>query len=181
MIDRNRFFSAARAGAFGGTMTQGQVDGCGAILDGWESRPEFTDLRWLAYMLATAKHETAHTMQPIEEYGKGAGHAYGEPVNGQIYYGRGYVQLTWATNYARMAALTGVDLVGHPELALDPKIAALIMFDGMKGGLFTGVGLPRYFNDQTCDWVNARRIINGTDRAGAIADIARAFYIALGA
>jgi len=179
MIDRHRFFTAARAGAFGGSMTQGQVDGCNFILDTWEAHADFTDKRWLAYMLATAKWETAHTMQPIEEYGKGEGQPYGVAVNGHAYYGRGYVQLTWDTNYARMAALTGVDLVGHPELALDPKIAALIMFEGMRGGLFTGVGLSTYFNAHACDWVNARRIINGLDRANEIADIARAFNVAV--
>lgn len=179
MINRKYFFDKVRANPFGGTLTQGQVDGCNAILDAWEARPDFTDLRWLAYMFATTKHETDSTMQPIEEYGKGRGRAYGVTVNGQVYYGRGYVQLTWATNYAKMAALTGADLVNHPELALDPKIAALIMFEGMKDGLFTGVGLPRYFNETVDDPVNARRIINGTDRAQEIAAIHVAFFNAL--
>lgn len=179
MIDRDVFFGRVRVKPFGGTMTQGQVDGCNAILDAWESRPDFTDLRWLAYMLATAKWETAHTMKPIEEYGKGEGRPYGVSIKGQVYYGRGYVQLTWATNYAKMAALTGADLVNHPELALDPKIAALIMFDGMRDGLFTGVGLPRYFNDHTDDPVNARRVINGTDHAADIAVIHAGFLAGL--
>lgn len=84
-IDRDRFFGLARGNPFSGRMTQDQVDGCNAILDGWEARPDFTDRRWLAYMLATAKWETAHTMQPIEEYGKGRGHSYGaaDPGTGQ--------------------------------------------------------------------------------------------------
>ncbi len=181
MINRDRFFGAVRAGVFGGRLTQGQVDGINAILDGWESREEFTDLRWLAYMLATTKHETADTMQPIEEYGRGAGHSYGvpDPSTGQTYYGRGYVQLTWKANYQKMADITRADLVNHPELALDPIIAAIIMFEGMERGLFTGVGLPHYFNATACDWVNARRIINGLDRAEHIADIARAFWVSL--
>ncbi|HTE37915.1 MAG TPA: hypothetical protein VK630_15350, partial [Reyranella sp.] len=91
------------------------------------------------------------------------------------YYGRGYVQLTWLTNYAKMAALTGADLVNHPELALEPKLAALIMLEGMKGGLFTGVGLPRYFGATVDDPVNARRIVNGTDRAQEIAALHAGF------
>ncbi len=179
MIDRARFFDRARAQPFGGRMSQGQVDGCNFILNSWEKWPDGEDIRWLAYMLATAKWETAHTMQPIEEYGKGRGRAYGVPVNGQVYYGRGYVQLTWATNYARMAALTGVDLVGRPELALEPKIAALIMFEGMKGGLFTGLGLPRYFSDSRDDPVGARKVINGTDHDHDIAAIHAGFLGAL--
>ena len=181
MIDRDKFFRHVRVRPFGGSLAQGQVDGLAAILDSWEARPEFTDRRWLAYMLATAKHETAHTMKPIEEYGHGVGRDYGrpDPQTGKAYYGRGYVQLTWKQNYAKMAALTGVDLVNHPELALEPKLAALIMFEGMKGGLFTGVGLGRYFNAMVDDPVNARRIINGTDRADEIAAIHAAFLKAL--
>lgn len=181
MINRDRFFPAVRAGVFGGNLTQGQVDGLNAILDGWEAKQELTDLRWLGYMLATTKHETDSTMQPIEEYGHGAGRAYGvpDPQTGKIYYGRGYVQLTWKTNYEKMRAITGADLVNHPEHALDPIIAAIIMFEGMERGLFTGVGLSHYFNAERTDWVNARRIINGTDRAEHIAAIARAFFSAL--
>ena len=176
MIDRDVFFGRVRVNPFGGHLTQAQVDGCTAILSAWESRPEFTDRRWLAYMLATAKWETAHTMQPIEEIGRGQGRPYGVPTrDGRVFYGRGYVQLTWATNYAKMAALTGADLVRHPELALEPGIAALILFDGMKGGLFTGVGLPRYFSSSADDPVGARRIINGTDHADAIAAIHAGF------
>jgi putative chitinase len=179
MIDRDRFFARVRETAFGGLMHQGQVDGCNAILDVWEARA-FVDRRWLAYMLATTKWETAHTMKPIEEIGKGRGRPYGVPaIDGRVFYGRGYVQLTWATNYAKMAALTGADLVGHPELALDPEIAAVILLEGMKGGMFTGVGLSRYFNGAVDDPVNARRIINGTDHADDIAAIHAGFLAGL--
>jgi predicted chitinase len=99
--------------------------------------------------------------------------------DGRVFYGRGYVQLTWANNYAKMAALTGADLVGHPDLALDPEIAAVILLEGMKGGMFTGVGLTRYFNETTDDPVNARRIINGTDHAADIAAIHAGFLAGL--
>jgi hypothetical protein len=180
MIDRDRVFARIRETPFGGVMHQGQVDGCNALLDAWEARAGFVDRRWLAYMLATAKWETNHTMKPVEEIGKGRGRPYGVPtIDGRVFYGRGYVQLTWATNYAKMAALTGADLVGHPDLALDPKIAAIILFEGMKDGLFTGVGLPRYFSEDVDDPVNARRIINGTDRAEEIAAIHHAFLAGL--
>lgn len=195
-INRRSFFDAVRAKLFGGTLTQGQVDGCNAILDAWEARPEFTDPRMLAYMLATAKHETASTMQPIGEYG---GPAYFQRMydplgdnpalasmlgntqagDGVRFHGRGYVQLTGRANYVRMSALTGADLVGSPELALDPKLAALIMFEGMKGGMFTGRGLSRYFSDTVDDPVNARKIINGLDRADDIAALHRGFLAAL--
>lgn len=66
-MDRAKFFASARSALFGGKLTQGQVDGITAILDGWQAS-QMTDVRWLAYMLATAYHETARTMQPIAEY-----------------------------------------------------------------------------------------------------------------
>lgn len=181
MIERVAFYNMARANPFGGSLTQSQVDGTNVLLDAWDGQSEMTDLRWLAYMLATAKHETGHTMQPIEEWGHGRGQLYGRPdeKTGRTYYGRGYVQLTWKSNYARMALLTGYDLVNAPSLALEPKIAARIMFEGMKRGVFTGRALSNYFSDIDDDPVNARRIVNGMDKAEEIAAIHRAFLRAL--
>lgn len=181
MINRDTFFAKARVHPFGGRFTQAQVDGLNAILDGWEKRYPDGDKRWLAYILATTKWETDSTMRPIEEYGRGAGRSYGrpDPSTGQTYYGRGYVQLTWKDNYDKLSRLLEVDLVNHPELALDPKIAADIMFMGMERGLFTGLGLKYFFNGTHDDPVGARKIINGTDRAEQIASIHRAFLEAL--
>lgn len=180
MIDRDKFFSAVRANPFGGTMTQGQVDGCNVILTHWDFA-DLTDKRWLAYMLATTKWETAHTMQPIEEYGRGAGKPYGvpDPETGQTYYGRGLVQLTWKANYQKMQDLLGVPFVTVAAEALNPEYAAAIMFRGMEAGLFTGVGLSNYFSATANDPVNARRIINGTDHAYDIAKIYEAFLEAI--
>lgn len=175
MIDRKKFFDGVRAHPFNGNLTQGQVDGLNSIVDEWEHR-KYTDLRQLAYILATTKWETANTMQPIAEYGLGRGHPYGVALNGHAYYGRGYVQLTWAANYSAMGKILGIDLVGKPELALDPKVAADVMFEGMMRGTFTGKKLSDCFNDKVTDWVNARKIINGLDHAYDIAAIAKAFY-----
>lgn len=179
MIDRKFFFDAIRANAFGGTLTQGQVDGLNAILDAWEARSDMSDRRWLAYMLATAKWETNSTMQPVRE-------AYWlseewRQTNLRYYpwYGRGYVQLTWEANYLKMEQLLGVALTKNLDLALEPRIASLIMFEGMKGGMFTGVGLAHYFNSTVDDPVGARKIINGTDHDQDIARIHGAFLGAL--
>ena len=100
MIDRAKFFAAARKAPFGGSMKQDQVDGYLRLLEEMEARG-WRDQRWFAYVLATAYHETAATMQPIAEYGKGKGKAYckPDPVTKQTYSGRGYVQLTWKDNY----------------------------------------------------------------------------------
>jgi putative chitinase len=169
------FFASYRDN-FGG-LSQGQVDGLNSLLEAMAPDATITDIRWLAYMLATTYHETAHTFQPIEEIGKGRGRPYGtpDPTTGQTYYGRGFVQLTWKRNYQTFTNLLGVDLVNDPGLALDPDTAYKIMSVGMTKGLFTGKKLPDYINDQKCDYVNARRIINALDRANIIAGYAQKF------
>ena len=163
LINRGFFFTQVRRTLFSNTLRQSQVDGLNAILDAWEARYADDDDRWLAYALATTYHETDQQMQPIEEYGKGRGTRYGkaDPSTGQIYYGRGFVQLTWARNYRTMSDLLGVDFVHFPALALRLDNATNILFIGMIKGLFTGKSLGDYFSGANDDWVNARRIING--------------------
>ena len=133
-------------------------------------------LRQAAYMLATAKHETANTFAPIEEYGKGKSLPYGQPdpVTGLVYFGRGYVQLTWARNYKSMGKAINLPLFLHPYLALRYDVAYKIMSYGMTHGAFTGVALRRYINEGKTDYQNARKIINGTDKADLIAGYATA-------
>jgi putative chitinase len=179
-IDRAGFFSRARASVFHGHMEQSQVDGANAILDAFEAAYPNGDVRWIAYMLATAFHETAATMHPIAEFGHGRGRPYGELVDGHIYYGRGYVQLTWRRNYEAMTPITGVNLVSDPDLALRPDIAAKVMMHGMVYGTFTGKKLADYFTPRTTDFLNARRIINGLDCAGLIAGYGRNFLASIG-
>jgi len=177
-MDRAKFFAGARSALFGGKLTQGQVDGITAILDGWQAS-QMTDLRWLAYKLATAYHETARTMQPIAEYGKGKGRKYGvKGKHGQVPYGRGYVQLTWDVNYETADQELGLQgaLIENFDLALDPDVAARIMFLGMEEGWFTGRKLGDYFSGSKADWLNARRIINGMDRAKDVAAYGRKFH-----
>lgn len=175
-IDRKVFFSGIRQKPFDGKLNQGQVAGTSAILDEWERR-KLTDLRHLAYMLGTTKWETDHTMQPIIE---GGGEKYLKSKRYYPWVGRGFVQLTWERNYQAFRSdvlkLFGVDIVKNPEAALQLGPAAYIMFEGMAKGTFTGKKLSDYFNKDKTDWLNARRIINGTDKAAQIADIAKSFY-----
>lgn len=180
-INRKFFFDHVRVALFDGSLRQSQVDGLDGFLDRWEKFHKTDDLRWLAYMLGTTHHETDHKIQPIEEYGKGKGHAYGkpDPVTHQKYYGRGFVQITHKGNYQRMGDILHVDLVHHPELALDFDIALRIIFFGMTNGTFTGKQLSDYFNPNKGDWVNARRIVNGTDKAQSIATLSRKYYAAI--
>lgn len=187
-IDRAAFL-AAYDQQFGGTLNASQTAGMNALLDAAELDTDITDLRWLAYMLATVKHECANTWKPIEEFGKGAGRPYGKPVTvtdpatgksvTNVYYGRGYVQLTWKDNYDNMGRKLNVPLLVNPGLALDPDVAYRIMSLGMRTGAFTGKKLSNYINADGADYVNARRIINGTDQAQRIAGYATRLEAAL--
>ena len=168
-LDHSKFITAC------GNFNDYQRQGMDFLLVCFENDPDMSaDVRWIAYALATIQRECAGTFQPISEYGKGAGRPYGKPdaVTGQTYFGRGYVQLTWKDNYAEMGRILGIDLVNHPDLALQPDTAYKIMSHGMICGSFTGVGLHRYINGDHCDYLNSRRIINGTDHAQEIASAA---------
>jgi hypothetical protein len=158
-------------------------DGLLTLLECIHADTEVTDLRWAAYMLATVQHECANRWLPIEEFGKGKGRPYGVPVQvtddkgttfTNTYYGRGFVQLTWRANYDRVGRALGLGnlLVLHPEHALEPQTAYQIMSLGMRTGIFTGKKLSDLIHGTQCDYVNARRIINGLDRADLIAGYA---------
>lgn len=195
-LHKQRFFSAVRGNPFGGRLSAAQVKGTELVLDTYLSRVTDHDLRHLAYMLATAFHETAATMQPVRETlaeSDGAAirildRAYAAGRLGQVrtpYWRRdadgrsGLVQLTHRRNYEAMFLLTGVDLVARPERAMEPEISAIILIEGMRSGSFTGRRLSQHFDGRREDWEGARTIINGRDRAGLIAGYGRAFHAAL--
>lgn len=167
----------------GGKITPEQFKGFVAIREAINSYgKDAINPLYFSYMLATSYHEVAGTMQPIEEIGKGRNRKYGKKFDitgaiykflNHIYYGRGYVQLTWLTNYVKMKESLGVDFVNNPELALVPKHAADIMITGMLKGMFTGLSLSRCIRyGSYAEFVYARRIINGTDKDGLIAGYA---------
>jgi len=194
-MNRTAFFTDLRQGLLGPTLDNDEVSGCEAVLDAMAGLP----LSWCAYALATAYHETAHTMQPIREFGgpkyltrmydvTGARPALArqmgntEPGDGVKYCGRGLVQLTWKVNYAKAGAKIGVDLVNHPDRAMVPANAARIMREGMVEGWFTGKRLKDYLPTRLgflSQYQQARRIINGTDKAALIAGYAMQFEAAL--
>jgi hypothetical protein len=184
LADPAGFFAYVRARPpLGPTLSQEEVDGCTRLLDACAA--ERFPVSWAAYVLATAVHETAGTLRPLREYGKGAGRPYGKPGRngGQIAYGRGDVQLTWDENYERADRELdlGGRLVANYDLALEPAISARIIVRGMREGWFTGKGLRTYLPEvaDASQFKNARRIVNGTDRAELIAGYAVTFQAAL--
>ena len=191
-MNTKSFYDSIRRTLFSGSISSAQFQGLEAIITEYQ-RLCISDLRKLAYILATAYHETAKTMQPIAEYGKGKGRDYGKKLKmsrkpyttpDKLYYGRGHVQLTWYENYANMGKLLGVDLLNNPELALTMDVSVKILFEGMlKGkssfGDFTGKSLEHYFTPDKTDPLNARKIINGMDAAERIKGYYDLFYGAL--
>jgi len=187
-IHRKYFFDNIKYYLFK-SFNQGQVDGLNVFLDWYDDKnppiPEryHVDERMLAYVLATTYHETAATMQPIAEYGKGKGKKYGtpDPQTGQTYYGRGYVQLTWRDNYQRQDTKLslGGTLVKKADRALEPSIALEVIIGGMIDGDFTGRKLSQFFTDQVTNWYDARTIVNGYDQASLIAGYGEKFVNAI--
>jgi len=195
-MNLRKFFDACRTGVMGPTLDNDEVSGATAILEAMQGLP----IAWCAYALATAWHETAHTLQPIKEFGgpnyffrrydiKGQNPRLARqlgntvPGDGIQFAGRGYVQLTGRANYAKAAAKLNVQLIGNPDLAMDRNVAADILRHGMREGWFTGKSFQSYLPAAglatAAQFQAARRIINGTDKAALIAGYAVSFQDAL--
>lgn len=191
--DAGAFFKQLRL--ICGSLDQLQVDSVNGILAAAEGHP----IGWVAYELGTGWHEAR--LRPIDEIGKGHGRIYGKPgarmmeldnppmYGGQIPYGRGLVQLTWADNYEwadKVASAAGLISQGRIladfDLVKRPDLAAFILVKGMETGAFTGKSLADYLPAQKptrAQFTQARRIVNGTDRADLVATYALEMMTAL--
>ncbi len=182
MIDREAFYLALQP-------TPLQRDGLAFLLDEWEARaaPRYTrerdepdqgndDVRQLAYALAVAHWGTGGSMQPVAELPAEAS----SDLTGQTYEARGYVPFRGIVAYDRLSMLAGRDLVSYPALALQPDIAATILFDGLERGVFTGLALWHFINGMTCDFERAWQIVSDEEVAG-LSVVAHEFAASLGA
>lgn len=175
-----------------GNLAQSQQAGINSIRE--ECTRFGCDRGQTAYILATAWHETGGRMQPVREgfaasdagarqavanwaaKNKKRNYAAPDPETGQSYYGRGLVQITHRVNYLKLGLRLCIDLETNPDLALSPGIAERILVLGMMAGDFTGRKLSEHVEGERMDFVGARKVVNGTDRAELIASYAKDFY-----
>ena len=159
------------------------------LFDVWEREGD-TDPKRLAYILATARRESMGTWRPIREAAscgddetcreKAIGRMlaaraaknkrpvppnYALPsANGQRYYGRGYLQLTFETNYERADRFlgTGTTMHDHPDKVMELDLAQTILVRGMLHGWFgSKQPLSLYLDDgRPTDWIYARDNVN---------------------
>lgn len=208
-MNRAKFYAALRrrdSGVFGTSLSQGQVEGVERLLDVWNRYyAKDGSAEELAYDLGTSYHETAHTMQPITERGRRSyfnkyepgtrlGRVLGntQPGDGYRFRGEGDVQNTGRRNARvssrRLNEVFGlkIDFEKNPSLRGDPFWSAHCLFLGNREGWWTGKDIDDFIDgidesdaEDLREYRNARRIVNGTDKANAIARYALAFERAL--
>lgn len=126
-----------------------------------------TDTRQIAYVLATAQHESKDFQAPEEDWGRKQAVTLSYH-GGEAYYGRGYAHLTHVELYEKLGEKAGLgrELVQSPSRAAEPAIAAKILVAGMRDGDFVqGQTLAAHINADKQDYAGARAIINPRDAA----------------
>lgn len=206
---RKTFYDKVRASVFGGFLEQSQVAGMEAVLDQWDALTagNKTDLRHLAYMLATDRHETGARMQPVREnlnYTTAAQirktwpsrfvtDADAQPyvrnskaLAIKVYGGRlgnapAPSEDGWTYRGDGLPQITGKENFAKfgVEPGMDLATSVEVMFTGMMRGLFTGRKLSDYFSTVKDDPVGARAIINPDKNGELVAGYHRAFLAAL--
>lgn len=158
-----------------------------ALID--ECRAQGATLEQAAYILASCFWETNRTMKPVAEaYFLQLRYNWDDArmerwrqdnLHYYPWYGRGHIQLTWEENYRRMGKRLGLDLTTDADAVMDTATSVKIAVTGCLEGAFTGKAVGDYINATKKDYHNARRVVNGTDEADAIAAMAEEYEDAL--
>ena len=201
------FFDSVRDSLLNGSLKQSQVDGLNDILNatahmpirhrayvlatayhetGLNMAPNVENLNYTsAERIRAVWPSRFHSVSSARPYVRNPKGLANKVYNGRMgnrngsddgwnFRGRGQVHLTGRANYDKASAAVGYDLVAHPDLALRRDVSARILAEGMSQGWFTGKRLSDYY-----DYVDMRRVVNGTDQASRIAGYAGKFEAAL--
>lgn len=124
----------------------------------WEALEAFrmTDYEVALGILGTVAVETAHTFEPVREAYWLSEDWRARNLRYYPWYGRGFVQLTWQSNYQYYGEMIGISLTDNLDLAMEPQVAALLMV--------------AYFWDKDIEapclarnWREVRRLVQGAD------------------
>jgi hypothetical protein len=210
-FDPHLFFhgeNGVRNSLFQPKISASEVSGCERIIDDFGSWVPEGTVEQLAYILATAYHETGRRMQPVREaYGRNDADTRARlqsafdagrlpwvktPYWADGWYGRGLVQLTHRSNYAgalrdAVRDKFGADILHDPDLLINRfDISSYVLIEGMVRGDtgvadFTSDALEDHVNSEKVDYENARKVVNPGDipTYKTIAAQAEAFELAL--
>lgn len=114
-------------------------------------------------VIPTVAIETDRTFRPLHEYGTPADWA--DYSGGARYAGRGYIQLTHDYNYRAAGDALGIDLLGNPDRAMEPAIAAdVLAWYWSVRSIPSKDGTRRYSLPELCregDWYWVRKAVQG--------------------
>jgi glycosyl hydrolase family 19 (putative chitinase) len=107
-----------------------------------------------AGVIATIAIETASSFRPVREAFWLSEDWRQQHLRYYPWYGRGYIQLTWESNYSGYGQAVGVDLVSDADRAMDPDVAAKIIAEFFKQSGAADAA-------ERLDWAECRRRVQG--------------------
>jgi hypothetical protein len=105
-------------------------------------------------VIGTTAVETAHTFAPVREAFWLSEEWRAANLRYYPWYGRGFIQLTWESNYARYGTMIQRDLLTDPDIAMQADVAALVM-----AAYFWDRGVADACNNG--QWAEVRRLVQG--------------------